>query len=264
MKILECKHIREKWLNYLKNNISQEMTLAVIQIGKFSENDIYLKSKIKLAKELNVNILEFNYTKNSNKEEIINKIMELNNDCSITGIMIQKPILEGYNYQELVNYINPEKDVDGVTYNDIISPTVRAIMLLINEYNISLDNKKIVIIGKSDLVGYPLYMIWKNKYDVILCDSQTIDIKEKIKESDVIVIAIGKANYFNDDYFKDNQIIIDVGTNYLNGKLVGDVNLNNINKNIVMTKVPGGVGLLTPICLFMNLLDIKNNHFSNK
>lgn len=262
MEVLECSNIKKYELINLKNNITNKLTLAIIQIGSFKENEVYLRSKRKLALELGINILEFSYNQESNKDEIISKIKKLNNDNSITGIMIQKPILDKFNYQELVDYISFKKDVDGLTtYNQnnnvIVPPTVRAILLLINKYDITLTNKKISVIGKGSLVGYPLYKILKDKYEVILCDSKTSNIKEIIRESDIVITAIGKANYFTNDYFKNGQIIIDVGTNYLNGKLTGDVDFDNIDKDVKITKVPGGVGLLTPVCLFLNLLDAR-------
>lgn len=263
MQLLTCKKIKEYELEKLKKiTIDKDLKLVIIKIGDFPENVVYLNSKKKLAELLDIEIIEYSHSEITSKEEIISKIKECNEDNKITGIMIQKPIIEKFNYQELVDYINPLKDVDGVTtYNQesikIIPPTVRAILLLINNYNITLENKKIAIIGKSNLVGYPLYKLLKDKYHVTLCDSKTSDIKGIITASDIIITAIGRANYFTKDYFKDNQIIIDVGTNYLNGKLVGDVDLNNIDSNVSITPVPGGIGLLTPVCLFLNLLDMN-------
>lgn len=264
MQLLECKKIKEIELLNLKKLIpDKNIKLVIIQIGDYPENEIYLNSKKKLAALLNVEIIEYKYEESTSKEEIISKIKECNNNKQVTAIMIQKPILKKFDYQELVDYIDPVKDVDGTTtYNQenitIIPPTVRAILLLLTKYNIDLINKQITIIGKSNLVGLPLYKLLKANYNVILCDSKTSNIKNIIKLSDIIISAIGKANYFTKDYFKDNQIVIDVGTNYLNGKLVGDVDINNIDSNILVTPVPGGIGLLTPICLFLNLLDMSD------
>lgn len=263
MQLLTCKKIKEFELeNLQKSIIDKDIKLVIIEIGNFPKNIVYLNSKKKLAKLLNIEIIEYNYSETTSKKEIIEKIQECNEDNKITGIMIQKPIIEKFNYQELVDYINPLKDVDGVTTHNqtnikIIPPTVRAILLLIDNYSITLDNKKIAIIGKSNLVGYPLYKLLKSKYNVTICDSKTSDIRGIIMNSDIIITAIGRANYFTKNYFRDNQIIIDVGTNYLNGKLVGDVDLNNIDSNVSITPVPGGIGLLTPVCLFLNLLDIE-------
>lgn len=265
MRLLECRSIREKELIKLKDSINTKLTLVVIQIGEYKENEIYLKSKRKLAYELEIKVIELKYNENNTKEEIINKILELNLDKNINGIMIQKPILTKFDYQELVDYIDYRKDIDGVTTVNkthlkedkpcIIPCTARAILKMCEEYNISLENRKIVILGKSDLVGIPLYFILRNKNQVILCDSKTENLKDKINDSEIIITAIGKANYFDDTYFKEGQVIIDVSTSYLEGKLVGDVDFNSIKREVLITPVPGGIGQLTPICLFLNLLE---------
>lgn len=194
--------------------------------------------------------------------------MELNLDESITGIMIQKPIINSFNYQELVNFIDYKKDIDGLTLTNqerltlgkdcLIPCTVRAVLKILDEYKISLENKKIAIIGKSDLVGMPLYNILKEKNEVMLCDSKIENLKDILKQADIIITAIGRANYFDNTYFKEDQVIIDVGINYLDEKIVGDVDIKSLPDNISITPVPGGVGQLTPIYLFWNLIDAKN------
>lgn len=267
MNILECKTIKEKEIIKLRQNLKGKLSLAVIQIGDFEENEVYLKNKKKIALELGIELIELKYYQYNSKEEIIDKILELNSNENINGIMIQKPILPNFVYQELADYIDYKKDVDGVSKINqerlnnsescIIPCTVRAIIKVLEEYQINSTNKKIVIVGKSNLVGLPLYHILKDKNEIILCDSKTEFLKDKLKQADIIITAIGKANYFDDTYFKDGQIIIDVGTNYLDGKLVGDINSNLIPKNVSITPVPGGVGQLTPIYLFWNLIEAK-------
>ena len=266
MQILECKNIREKELLKLKQSINSKLTLAVIQIGYFQENDIYLRSKRKLAQNLGIELIEINYNESTPKEEIIEKILELNENLDITGIMIQKPILKKFDYQELVNYMYYKKDVDGVTKENqerllkgkscMIPCTARAVLKVLEEYNILLKNRKIVIIGKSNLVGIPLYQILRKDNQVTLCDSKTENLKEIMKNAEIIISAIGKAKYFTDEYFKEGQIVMDVGTNDLDGRIVGDVDFESV-KNIVsmITPVPGGVGQLTPIYLFWNLIE---------
>lgn len=268
MQILECKYIKEKEIIKLKKLIKHDLTLAVIQIGNFKENNLYLRNKKKLAQELGVKIIELSYQESNSKEEIIHKIVELNLDNNINGIMIQKPILEKFDYQELVDYIDDRKDIDGVTTSNqeriknnqeaIIPCTVRSVLKVLEEYQILLKNRKIVIVGKSNLIGMPLYHILKRDNHVILCDSKTENLKEKIKEGEIIITAIGKANYFDEAYFKSGQIVIDVGTNYVNQELVGDVCFLSVKDIVSMiTPVPGGIGQLTSIYLFWNLIDIK-------
>lgn len=135
--------------------------------------------------------------------------------------------------------------------------TVSAILKVFHEYKISLFNRKIVIIGKSNLVGKPLYHILNRNNEVLLCDSKTLDLASITRNADIVIIAIGKPNYFDSNYFRCGQIVIDVGTNYVDGKLVGDVDFNSVKDLVSITPVPGGVGQLTPICLFENLLDLS-------
>jgi len=262
MKVLDCCVIREKELLCLKSKINKKFMLAVIQIGEFKENDIYLRSKKKLALEFGVELIEIKFNVNSTKKEIVDKILELNTDKNITGIMIQKPILSGFDYKELVNYIDYRKDVDGVTEINqeklyIVPCTAKAVLKVFDYYKMNVVNKKIVIVGKSDLVGMPLYNILKVSNEVTLCDSKTSNLKEIIAENDIIISAIGKANYFNNSYFRKGQVIIDVGTNYLEGKLVGDVDFNSIVEDVLITPVPGGIGVLTPVYLFSNLYEVS-------
>lgn len=268
--LLECRKMKEKMLQELKIKIKGNLTIAIIQIGNFDSNEVYLRSKRKIASILNVNILEFKYNSGSTKEEIIEKIKKLNHDSSITGIMIQKPILNNFNYQELIDLVEEEKDIEGVgkknqiklknEENAIIPCTCLAVLKVLEEYRISLKNRKIMIIGKSNLVGIPLYEVLKKDNDVTLCDSKTEDLLEKIKENDIVITGIGKPHYFDENAFKKNQVVIDVGTSYCNGKLVGDVDYKKVEDIVKITPVPGGVGLLTPVCLFENLVMISNKN----
>lgn len=267
--ILECKRIKVQEKLKLKEKIVEDITLAIITIGEFPESEIYLRNKKRLAADLNIKTLELEYNHCYSKKEIISKIGELNEDSNITGIMIQKPIICDFSFQELVDYIDYRKDVEGLTttnkdllargLSSIIPCTARAVLKVFEEYKIPLLNRKIAIIGKSDLVGMPLYHILRRDNLVTLCDSKTEDLKMITLDSDIVITAIGKASYFTKEYFRDGQVIIDVGTNYVNGKLVGDVNFEEIkNLDIMITPVPGGVGQLTPIYLYFNLLELEN------
>ena len=267
MQILECKSIRGMMIDKLKTEIDRRLALAIIQIGDFPENTVYLKSKKKLALELDIEIIEIKYYGNNCKNEIISKILELNMDNRITGIMIQKPIIDGFDYQELVDLIDPMKDVEGLNSRNqlklingdeaVIPCTVSAILKVFHEYEISLLNRKIVIIGKSNLIGRPLYHILNRNNEVLLCDSKTLNLSSITRSADIVIVAIGKPNYFDSNYFRCGQIVIDVGTNYVDDKLVGDVDFNSVKDLVSITPVPGGVGQLTPICLFENLLDLS-------
>lgn len=267
MKVLECESIKKEEMAKLRENIASRLILVIIKIGKFIENDVYLKSLRKNSLDLGIELREIEYFKDDNSIDIISKIIELNEDENVVGIMIQKPIIDKFDYNELVNYIDYRKDIDGMTRinqlrlkNDkecLIPCTVSAIIKILDKYRIKINNKKICIIGKSNLVGKPLYEILKRTNQVILCNSKTDNLKAVIKNADIIITAIGKPNFFTDDYFINGQIIIDVGINVFEGKIVGDVDFSSLDKDVFITPVPGGVGQLTPVCLFWNLVKAK-------
>ncbi len=274
--IMSCRKIKEQEISNLKkirSKINRLLKIAIIQIGYFPENEIYLRQKEKLATELDIEFLAYNYDKNTKQEDIIRQIEILNADTSITGIMLQKPILEGFDDTIIINTISPLKDVDGLNKinrqkrqtkeEGIIPCTALAVLKILDEYNIKIVNQKIAIIGKSDLVGKPLFDILSTNNQVTLCDSKTINIKENILKNNIIITAIGKPKYITEDMVSKDNIIIDVGTNLLNNKLVGDVDFDNVEPKVKMiTPVPGGVGQLTPLYLFYNL--IKAHQLQNK
>jgi len=278
IKVLDCKKIKEEELMRLKKELPPSLTLAVIQIGTFEENEVYLKNKQKLASQLGVLLSIFSFDEKSKKEEIVEKIKELNEDPKITGIIIQKPILSKYSYQELVDDIREDKDVDGLTSMSkkkwkeqcgLLPCTTKSIIKILEYYRIRIENKKIALLGKSELSTLPFYEKYKDQSKITLCDSKTENIKEVIQSSDIIISAIGKPCYFTKDYFKNGQVLLDVGINYQRGKLVGDIDffsLEESNLNLELTKVPGGVGLLTPLYLFDNLgyANILQNEKSKK
>lgn len=263
MRVLECRSIREQEITRLKSLSFTNLTLAVIQIGEFEENNLYLRNKKRISEELNIKMQTFWFNKEKEEVEIIKKIKELNEDPTITGIILQKPIPSNFSYAKLVEYIDPKKDIDGITSKSkeawiggtaFIPCTARSVLKILDYYKISLENKKVVILGTSDLAGMPLYQILKQRTTAILCNSKTEKLKEVVKSADIVISAIGKAKYLTKDYFKEGQVLIDVGTNYLNGSLVGDIKIEELEElEIQVTPVPGGVGALTPIYLFDNL-----------
>lgn len=269
MQVIDGKIVKQHLLPKIKekiNNIEKQLKIAIIQVGEFSENELYLRQKRKMALELGVSLEEISFSSNVKKEEIISKINHLNEDKDINGIMLQSPIPSHLNFQELVNYIAITKDVDGLTDSNqqllvenkgIYPATVRGIIDLSEFYNIKLENKQIVIVGKSKLVGFPLYQILYSKNNVLLCDSKTEKLEEKIKDAEIIVIAIGKPASLKENLVKDKTIIIDVGTTLVDGKLKGDVDFSSFSeRDVLITPVPGGVGVLTVLELFNNLIDL--------
>lgn len=242
--------------------------LAVIQIGNDEASNIYIKAKEKACDRIGINFIRVKFESDVNEQEVINKIVELNNDNYVNGILLQLPIPPKFNQYKLLNLINKNKDVDGLTdinagllfkgNNNLVPCTPLGIINLLKEYNIEISGKHAVVIGRSNLVGKPLAMLLlQNGATVTLCHSKTVNLKEFTKQADILISAVGKKDLITKDMVKDGVVVVDVGMNRVEGKLYGDVDFENI-KDIAsyITPVPGGVGPMTVAMLLSNV--VKN------
>lgn len=268
-KILDGRRVRGDLLSPLKQKISEiekTLHLVVIQIGSCKENELYLKQKKQMADMLGVIIREVHFSESVTMSCLSSKIIELNHDSTVHGIIVQSPIPRHLSFLQVVECIDPIKDVDGLTSfyqqklstNPFLMPcTVRGILELLRFYQLSPKGKNIVVLGKSRLVGTPLASVLGRKNDVFLCDSKTENTLSKLKKADYIFIAIGKPLWLNRKMIKEGAIIVDIGTNLVQGKLIGDCDFLSVNGYAsAISSVPGGVGPLTVISLFYNLLDL--------
>lgn len=269
MKILDGKQVKEKIHKELKEKIQTQnlrLHLTVIQVGEEKTSTIYLKQKEKMAKELNIAFEHIKLDENIEEKRIIEKIEELNKESKVDGILLQLPLPSHLNREKIQNKICPLKDIDGVTDINIgrlihnkdclISPTAKGIIHLIEYNHISLEGKNVTIIGRSDLVGKPLAILMNNyNATVSLCHSKTKNIKQYTKKADILVVAVGSANFITKNDIKEEAIIIDVGINrLLNKKIVGDVDFESVKeKASFITPVPGGVGQTTIASLAENI-----------
>ena len=242
--------------------------LAVIQIGNDEASNIYIKSKEKACSQVGINFIHTKFEEDVDEQEVINKIIELNNDDYVNGILLQLPIPDKFNRYKLLNLINKNKDVDGLTdinagllfkgYNNLVPCTPLGIIRLLKEYNIEISGKHAVVIGKSNLVGKPLaILLLQEGATVTICHSKTNNLREITKQADILISAVGKKDLITKDMIKEKAIVIDVGINRVDGKIYGDVDFENV-KSIVsyITPVPGGVGPMTVAMLLSNV--IKN------
>ena len=242
--------------------------LAVIQIGNDEASNIYIKAKEKACDRIGINFIRVKFESDVNEQEVINKIVELNNDNYVNGILLQLPIPPKFNQYKLLNLINKNKDVDGLTdinagllfkgNNNLVPCTPLGIINLLKEYNIEISGKHAVVIGRSNLVGKPLAMLLlQNGATVTLCHSKTVNLKEFTKQADILISAVGKKDLITKDMVKEGVVVVDVGMNRVDGKLYGDVDFENI-KDIAsyITPVPGGVGPMTVAMLLSNV--VKN------
>lgn len=243
--------------------------LAVILANDNDSSRSYILSKRKKSESLGILQDEYIYDKDVTEEDLINKIKELNNDNTVDGILVQLPLYKHINENRVLDMVDKNKDVDGFTsYNlgslintreNIIPCTPKGILYILDSINESVEGKNIVILGRSKIVGRPLAEILISRgATVTVCNSKTNDITEFTKNADILIVAIGKAKYVTADMIKKDSIIIDVGINVEGGKIVGDVDTNNIiNLVKYVTPVPGGVGLTTVISLMDNLVELS-------
>ena len=241
--------------------------LAVILVGDNSASKVYIKNKSKACNDVGVEFEEIILDGNTTMPELLSIIDELNARKDINGILLQSPIPEGLNIQEAFERINYKKDVDGfnpmnvgklmIGQDTFISCTPYGIIKMLEAYNIDLQGKHAVVIGRSNIVGKPLAQcLLKKNATVTICHSKTKNIKEITNKADILISAVGKINMVTEDMVKDGAVVIDVGMNRdKDGKLVGDVDFERVKeKTSYITPVPGGVGPMTIAMLMNNVI----------
>ena len=251
----------------IKKKTNKVPGLAVILIGNHVPSQIYVKNKEKSSKEVGINSNVIKYPYDVSEEEVLKKIKELNNDNSVSGILVQLPLPDQIRQERIINSIDPSKDVDGFSpinvgnlasgYNGIVPCTPKGCLMLIKKIEKNLSGKHAVILGRSNLNGKPIaQLLLKENCTITIAHSKTENLKEKCLKADILVAAVGVANLVKKDWVKDGSIIIDVGINKQGDKIVGDVSFEEVkNKVKAITPVPGGVGPMTIACLLKNTLE---------
>lgn len=271
--IIDGKKCAEEILDNLKDKISKlekKPSLAVILANDNPSSKIYVDNKEKVSMELGIKSSVYRFDKSITQGELIKLIHELNADKYINGILVQLPLFEHLNSQEIIELINPKKDVDGFhpinvgRLNCGLEPyavccTPKGIIKLLKKYKINLVGKNVVVIGRSNIVGKPIATLLTNENaTVTLAHSKTKKLKEITKNADIIVSATGHPKLIKADMVKKGAVVIDVGiTKQINGKLAGDVDFEKV-KNIAsyITPVPKGVGPMTIACLMENTYEL--------
>ena len=266
-KIIDGKRVSQTLKEELKEEVSKlkvKPKLVVISVGDNPASKVYVRQKEKCATYVGFEYLHLHYDEISD-DKLVKEIEKLNNDKSVSGMIVQLPLPKGMNEKRIVNTISPEKDVDGLSYINagrllnneecLASCTPAGIMELLKAYNIDPSGKNVVVIGRSILVGKPMVNLMVNaNATVTLCHSKTVDIEKITRKADILVVAIGKPNYVTKNMVKRGAIVIDVGINRVDDKLVGDVDYNDVYYKVkLITPVPGGVGPMTVIMLMKNV-----------
>ena len=241
--------------------------LAVILVGDDSASKVYVKNKSKACVDVGIEFEEILLDKNITMDKLLETIDDLNSREDIKGILLQSPIPKGLNIQQAFERIDYRKDVDGfnpinvgkiiIGKDSFISCTPYGIVKMLEDYNIPIEGKHAVVIGRSNIVGKPLSQLLLNKNATItICHSKTKDIAEITKTADILISAVGRINMVTADMVKEGAVVIDVGMNTNeDGKLVGDVDFENVKeKASYITPVPGGVGPMTIAMLMNNVI----------
>lgn len=240
--------------------------LAVIQVGDNKASDVYVRNKQKACLDVGINFELIKFNDTISEDLVINEIKRLNNDFSVTGILVQLPLPTGFDEGKIINVIDPVKDVDGLTYqnvgnlvleNDCLVPcTPLGVMQLLKYYNVDLTSKNVCLVGRSNLVGKPLIqLLLKENATLSICHSKSLDIKNYTKNADVLIVAAGHPNLITKDMVKEGVVVIDVGINKEGNVLKGDVDFEGVSKKAsLITPVPGGVGPMTVACLLKNVV----------
>ena len=241
--------------------------LAVVLVGNNPASAVYVRNKHKACLECGINSIEVTMPEDTTEEELLKKIDELNNDSAVHGILVQLPLPKHISEEKVINSISPDKDVDAFHPENVgriligkysyLPCTPAGIMDLLAFYNIDPEGKECVIIGRSNIVGKPmsLLMLAKNA-TVTVAHSRTKNLANVTRRADILIVAIGRANFVTADMVKEGAVVIDVGINRLaDGKLAGDVDFANVaDKTSFITPVPGGVGPMTITTLLKNTL----------
>ena len=250
----------------LKKN-GRRAGLVVVIVGDDKASRVYVKNKRMTCEKVGFFTETIDFSSNISEEELLKEIERLNSDERFDGILVQLPLPKHIDELKVLNAINPDKDVDGFHFNNIgkmvvgddtgfLSCTPYGIMQLLDEYNINVEGKDVVIIGRSNIVGKPMALLLIQKRATVqVCNTRTKDMREKLKNADIVISAAGVPNLIGKEDIKKGAVVIDVGINRVEGMICGDVNFEEV-KDIAsyITPVPGGVGPMTIASLMKNTL----------
>lgn len=268
--IVENKKLTlKKKVNELKRN-GIVPKLAVILANDLDASKIYVRKKREMCSELGVEEIEYMLDKDTTTEKVLDIINRLNEDDSVHGVLVQLPVFKHLDERKILESISPKKDIDGfhplnlgkllMGKPEIVACTPRGIMSIIESTGVDLTSKTAVVVGRSIIVGKPISALLLNKNaTVITCHSKTKNLKKYTKMADVLVVAAGVPHLITSDMVKKNAIVIDVGINRIDGKVIGDVDTENVlDVARYVTPVPGGVGITTVVSLLENLIDMAS------
>jgi methylenetetrahydrofolate dehydrogenase (NADP+)/methenyltetrahydrofolate cyclohydrolase len=265
--ILDGKAVSEKRLEILKEVIGESglyPRLATVIVGNDPASQMYVRMKHRACERVGIGSVGIEIPRDSTTKKVLESISELNRDADINGILVQLPLPVQIDTDKVISAVKTEKDVDGFHPTNLgllmsgkprFAPcTPKGIMNLLEDYRIPIAGARVVIAGRSIDVGRPMAALMTNAdATVTVCHSRTRNLSAELRQADILISAIGKAHFITQDMVKSGAVVVDVGINQLNGKLVGDVDFDGV-KNVAaaITPVPGGVGPMTIATLMEN------------
>lgn len=267
--LIDGKSIKKIILDELKEEVSkleEKPKLVVIQVGNNEASNVYIKQKAKMAEHIGYGYEHIKLEEDTTTDKILEIIDRLNKDDNVNGVMVQMPLPKHIDTDIIQNAVIPIKDVDGLSdmnagllfhnKDALYSCTPYGVMELLKRYNISLEGKNAVVVGRSNLVGKPMGMMLLNAgATVTVCHSKTKDIEKITKKADILISCVGKAKFITKDMVKKGSVVIDVGITRSEEGLCGDVDFIEVAPNTkYITPVPGGVGPMTVAMLGMNVM----------
>ena len=267
--IMDGKSLKGEILSGLAEEVKaldKVPTLCVIQVGDDEASNVYINQKRKMCNDIGYNFIHEKYDDSITEDELLKNIERFNSNDNIDAILVQMPLPSRINEKSIQNAVNKYKDVDGLNDSNIVDLisgksslypcTACGVISLLDKYGVILEGSNVVIVGRSSLVGMPLFHMLENRNaTVTLCHSKTRNLQSITKNADIIISATGVKGLIKEDMVNNNAVVVDVGITRENGKLYGDVDFDNVSKKAsLITPVPGGVGPMTIASLAQNIL----------
>ena len=261
--VIDGKKLAEEIKQELKTKArGKDLRLAVVWVGEDPVSERYVEKKKKFGLDIGVEVVVYEYSSDILEEDLIEEITRLDSDENISGIIVQLPLPKEIDEQKILNLISPDKDVDALSEEArVLSPTIGAIKEILDRNNVELSGKKAVVLGKGKLVGRPA-AIWLTQEGAVVSviDSKTSDPASILRQADIIISGVGRAGLITPSSIREGVVLIDAGTSEAAGQLKGDADPACANKCSLFTPVPGGVGPLTVVMLFKNLLSLSRSN----
>lgn len=286
MEILDGTKVAKQILEDLKNQVEKlkerkiEPCLGIILVGNRKDSESYVRMKKKRCQEIGITNYDIRFPENVTEEEILQTIERMNKNGFIHGILVQLPLPRHINTERVISSVSVEKDVDGFhptnfgnlslqrNFEKTIFPcTPEGIIYLLDKYQIPIEGKDVVVVGKSNIVGLPVsLMLMHRGATVTVCHSKTKELKQKTSKGDILIVACGQPEFITSEYVKEGAVVVDVGINSIEDKtkksgyrIVGDVNFKLVEEKCsYLTPVPGGVGPMTIAMLLSHTVKLAS------